>query len=130
MTKYKKIVPYLFAATAPLVLSCNHDTTEFKDVVVAKQNGVLYLDRNSDGNAEACINFSADSTYNAFYQYAIPGDTLTYHCLPLARHDQRILRAYSVEMSRINSYSTRELETIQEINKLRAEIGQPKTRSL
>ena len=130
MRRYKKIVPYLLAASVPFVASCGRDGAEYQDVVIAKRDGVLYLDRNSDGYAEASIGFGADSTSNAFYQYMIPGDTLTYHYLPLAHQSQRILRSYSVEMTRINSYSTRELETIQEINKLRAEIGQPKTRSL
>ena len=131
MKLYKKVVPYVLAGSALLMTGCSAREPH-KDVIVAKQNGTLYLDKNGDGVVDRGIRFlETDSVSNVFYNYAMVGDTLEYYVSKMIDWDYlRVVGSNHIGVAKINGYKETELRTINSINQLRSEIGQKKTRTL
>lgn len=131
MKLYKKVVPYVLAGSALLMTGCSAPEPH-KDVIVAKQNGTLYLDKNGDGVVDRGIRFlETDTASHCFYNYAMVGDTLEYYTSKMTDWDyQRVVGSNNIGFAKINGYKETELRTINRINQLRSEIGQKKTRTL
>ena len=126
MKIYKKVIPYLLAGSALLMTGCTHD---FQDFVVSKTNGKIYLDRNGNGYADAVIEYNpADTLSSILYQYIQPGDTVYYYVS--YKNDTPFLSAGQVCCRTVNGYTVLEIERIQQINQIRQELNQSKTRGL
>lgn len=121
MKLYKKVVPYVLAGSALMFSGCRND---HKDVVIAKQSGKLYLDRNNDGLCDAAIVFS-DTVMDLWYRYAVPGDLLHYSIAQVA--DQPIMQSNKIKPFDINGIQQFELRKIAQIDSLRQELNQPNT---
>jgi hypothetical protein len=121
MKLYKKVVPYVLAGSALVFSGCLND---HKDVVVAKQSGKLYLDRNNDGLCDAAILFP-DTVKNLWYRYTVPGDLLHYSISSMA--DGPVMRLDKIQPKEINGVPYAELQKISQIDSLRQELNQPNT---
>jgi hypothetical protein len=126
MKIYKKVIPCLLAGSALLMTGCKQ---EFQDVVIAKYNGKIYLDRNGNGYADAVIEYNpADTLSSILYQYIQPSDTVYYYVS--YKNDTPFLPAGQVYCRTVNGYTVLEIERIQQINQIRQGLNQPKTRGL
>ena len=127
MGLYKKVAPYVLAGSALLMTGCANEG--YSDVIVAKQNATIYLDRDGDGLADFAVFYDSDTIKSFFYQYAMPGDTMYYEFRSAYKHDQKILGS-NISHCKINGYNANQIKYMQDINKIRSEIGQKKTRTL
>lgn len=131
MKLYKKVVPYVLTGAAMLMTGCGAPEPH-KDIIVAKQDGTIYLDSNGDGDVDRGIRFhGTDTASHCFYNYAMVGDTLEYYVSKMMDWDyQRVVGSNNIGFAKINGYKETELSAINRINQLRSEIGQKKTRTL
>ena len=127
MKLYKKVVPYVLAGSALLMTGC--EGVAHRDVIVAKQNGTIYLDRDSDGLADFAVIYDSDTTKSIIYPYAMPGDTMYYEYRSAYQNSQKI-PGCNISNCEINGYNANQIKYMQDINNIRSEIGQKKTRTL
>lgn len=128
MKKYKKVLPYLLAAAAPLALpSCLDPRIEKGVVQKIDEEKWVYCDKDGDSLVDYRIYFCDYNSY-CIYDYLREGDTIVFKNYFGNLQGHSVSSKASVSLKSINNRSEQDLREIYNTNRLRAKVGQPKMR--